>query len=194
MSNVEQEADNSKRNSEESDVVLKNQQMVRVQQMATVEWIQQKRKDKIACFAKDCKTTALDLRETTASWTYKEPAAFCLRAKIQQMVCDDTTSWCKSNDDQLECKSNDNQQLLEADARIQGSMRKRHVLVTTRGISSKSSLCICWFMYLLVIEDLATRRGIGNQLMVVISAGYSVEGTMRHRFDYETGTLDTMSF
>ncbi|KZV41333.1 putative carboxylesterase 18 [Dorcoceras hygrometricum] len=46
MSNVEQEADNSKRNSEESDVVLKNQQMVRVQQMATVEWIQQKRKDK----------------------------------------------------------------------------------------------------------------------------------------------------
>ncbi|KZV19173.1 translocase of chloroplast 90, chloroplastic [Dorcoceras hygrometricum] len=67
MSNVEQEADNSKRNSEKSDVVLKNQQMVRVQQMATVEWIQQKRKDK------DCKTTALDLRETTASWTYKEP-------------------------------------------------------------------------------------------------------------------------
>ncbi|KZV35870.1 hypothetical protein F511_16321 [Dorcoceras hygrometricum] len=46
MSNVEQEADNSKSNSEESDVVLKNQQMVRVQQMATVEWIQQKRKDK----------------------------------------------------------------------------------------------------------------------------------------------------
>ncbi|KZV25467.1 hypothetical protein F511_16571 [Dorcoceras hygrometricum] len=46
MSNVEQEADNSKRKSEESDVVLKNQQMVRVQQMATVEWIQQKRKDK----------------------------------------------------------------------------------------------------------------------------------------------------
>ncbi|KZV32703.1 hypothetical protein F511_19032 [Dorcoceras hygrometricum] len=46
MSNVEQEADNNKRNSEESDVVLKNQQMVRVQQMATVEWIQQKRKDK----------------------------------------------------------------------------------------------------------------------------------------------------
>ncbi|KZV35884.1 transcription factor [Dorcoceras hygrometricum] len=46
MSNVEQEADNSKRNSEESDVVLKNQQTVRVQQMDTVEWIQQKRKDK----------------------------------------------------------------------------------------------------------------------------------------------------
>ncbi|KZV44999.1 hypothetical protein F511_25987 [Dorcoceras hygrometricum] len=46
MSNVEQEAVNSKCNSEESDVVLKNQQMVRVQQMATVEWIQQKRKDK----------------------------------------------------------------------------------------------------------------------------------------------------
>ncbi|KZV34894.1 separase-like [Dorcoceras hygrometricum] len=46
MRNVEQEAYNSKRNSEESDVVLKNQQMVRVQQMATVEWIQQKRKDK----------------------------------------------------------------------------------------------------------------------------------------------------
>ncbi|KZV24921.1 hypothetical protein F511_24929 [Dorcoceras hygrometricum] len=46
MSNVEQEADNSKRKSEESDVVLKNQQMVRVQQMATEEWIQQKRKDK----------------------------------------------------------------------------------------------------------------------------------------------------
>ncbi|KZV38205.1 putative disease resistance protein [Dorcoceras hygrometricum] len=46
MTNVEQEADNSKRNSEESDVVLKNQQMFRVQQMATVEWIQQKRKDK----------------------------------------------------------------------------------------------------------------------------------------------------
>ncbi|KZV51319.1 hypothetical protein F511_07510 [Dorcoceras hygrometricum] len=33
MSNVEQEADNSKRNSEESDVVLRNQQMVGVQQM-----------------------------------------------------------------------------------------------------------------------------------------------------------------
>ncbi|KZV33242.1 hypothetical protein F511_43483 [Dorcoceras hygrometricum] len=33
MSNVEQEADNSKRNSEESDVVLNYQQMVRVQQM-----------------------------------------------------------------------------------------------------------------------------------------------------------------
>ncbi|KZV47111.1 hypothetical protein F511_33705 [Dorcoceras hygrometricum] len=32
--------------------------------------------------------------------------------QIQQMVCDDTTSWCKSNDDQLECKSNDNQQLV----------------------------------------------------------------------------------
>ncbi|KZV24922.1 hypothetical protein F511_24930 [Dorcoceras hygrometricum] len=46
MSNVEQEADNSIRKSEESDVVLKNQQMVRVQQMATEEWIQQKRKDK----------------------------------------------------------------------------------------------------------------------------------------------------
>ncbi|KZT76609.1 hypothetical protein F511_46368 [Dorcoceras hygrometricum] len=46
MSNVEQESYNSKRNSEESDVVLKTQQMVRVQQMATVEWIQQKRKDK----------------------------------------------------------------------------------------------------------------------------------------------------
>ncbi|KZT76012.1 hypothetical protein F511_46964 [Dorcoceras hygrometricum] len=46
MSNVEQEADNNKFNSEEIDVVLKNQQMVRVQQMATVEWIQQKRKDK----------------------------------------------------------------------------------------------------------------------------------------------------
>ncbi|KZV42300.1 hypothetical protein F511_43406 [Dorcoceras hygrometricum] len=46
MSKVEQEADNSKRNSEENDVVLKNQQMVRVQQMATVEWIHQKRKDK----------------------------------------------------------------------------------------------------------------------------------------------------
>ncbi|KZV30137.1 eukaryotic peptide chain release factor subunit 1-3-like [Dorcoceras hygrometricum] len=44
MSNVEQEADNSKRNSEESDAVLKNQQIVRVQKMATVEWIQQKRK------------------------------------------------------------------------------------------------------------------------------------------------------
>ncbi|KZV36902.1 hypothetical protein F511_08714 [Dorcoceras hygrometricum] len=58
MRNVEQEADNIKRNSEESDVVLKNQQM------------------------------------------------------IQQMVCDDATSWCKSNDDQLECKSNDNQQLV----------------------------------------------------------------------------------
>ncbi|KZV30224.1 molybdate transporter 2 [Dorcoceras hygrometricum] len=64
MSNVEQEADNSKCNSEESDVVLKNQQMVRVQQMATVEWIQQKRKDK----------DSADDIETTASWTYKEPA------------------------------------------------------------------------------------------------------------------------
>ncbi|KZV19172.1 HLH DNA-binding domain superfamily protein [Dorcoceras hygrometricum] len=119
MSNVEQEADNSKRNSEESDIVLKNQQMVRVKQMATVEWIQQKRKDK------DCKTTALDLRETTASWTYKEPAGTSSKndqqaatvqpvegTQIHQMVCDDTTSWCKSNDDQLECKSNDNQQLV----------------------------------------------------------------------------------
>ncbi|KZV25031.1 D-2-hydroxyglutarate dehydrogenase, mitochondrial [Dorcoceras hygrometricum] len=46
MSHVEQEADNSKSNSEESDVVLKNRQMVRVQQMATVEGIQQKHKDK----------------------------------------------------------------------------------------------------------------------------------------------------
>ncbi|KZV36858.1 disease resistance protein [Dorcoceras hygrometricum] len=73
MSHVEQEADNSKSNSEESDVVLKNRQMVRVQQMATVEWIQQKRKDKDSA-DDDCKTTALDLRETTASWTYKEPA------------------------------------------------------------------------------------------------------------------------
>ncbi|KZV34083.1 hypothetical protein F511_44039 [Dorcoceras hygrometricum] len=64
--------------------------------MATVEWIQQKRKDKdpaddilsasiwwIACFAKDCKTTALDLRETTASWTYKEPAG----ASIWWIAC-----------------------------------------------------------------------------------------------------------
>ncbi|KZV45065.1 hypothetical protein F511_12663 [Dorcoceras hygrometricum] len=33
-----------------------------------------------------------------------------------------------------------------------GSMRKCHVLVTTRGISSKSSLHIYWFMYLLVID------------------------------------------
>ncbi|KZV49110.1 hypothetical protein F511_43761 [Dorcoceras hygrometricum] len=63
MSNVEQEADNSKRNSEESDVVLKNQQMVRVQQMATMEWIQQKRKTKIQqmiCEVGDCKTMSLE--------------------------------------------------------------------------------------------------------------------------------------
>ncbi|KZV49303.1 hypothetical protein F511_23449 [Dorcoceras hygrometricum] len=31
-------------------------------------------------------------------------------------------------------------------------MRKRHVLINTRGISSESSLRICWFMYLLVID------------------------------------------
>ncbi|KZV40135.1 F-box family protein [Dorcoceras hygrometricum] len=48
----------------------------------------------------------------TMSFTYVGTTAFCLRAKIQQMVCDDTTSWCKSNDDQLECKSNVNQQLV----------------------------------------------------------------------------------
>ncbi|KZV44827.1 hypothetical protein F511_33275 [Dorcoceras hygrometricum] len=38
--------------------------------------------------------------------------------------------------------------LLEADARIQGSTRKRHVLVTVMhlGTSSKSSLCTCWFI------------------------------------------------
>ncbi|KZV52809.1 hypothetical protein F511_36117 [Dorcoceras hygrometricum] len=34
-----------------------------------------------------------------------------IQQMIQQMACDDTTSWCKSNDDQLECKSNVNQQL-----------------------------------------------------------------------------------
>ncbi|KZV35607.1 hypothetical protein F511_24323 [Dorcoceras hygrometricum] len=44
MSNVEQEADNSKCNSEESDVVLKNQQMIRQMVLATM--IQQKRKVK----------------------------------------------------------------------------------------------------------------------------------------------------
>ncbi|KZV42660.1 TMV resistance protein N-like [Dorcoceras hygrometricum] len=36
----------------------------------------------------------------------------CRCQLIQQMVCDDTTSWCKSNDDQLEGKSNVNQQLV----------------------------------------------------------------------------------
>ncbi|KZV30723.1 hypothetical protein F511_33595 [Dorcoceras hygrometricum] len=115
MSNVEQEADNSKSNSEESDVVLKNQQMVRVQQMSTVERIQQKRKDK----------DSADDIETTASWTYKDPAGTSSKndqqaatmqpvegTQIQQMVCDDTTSWCKSNDDQLECKSIVDQQLV----------------------------------------------------------------------------------
>ncbi|KZV45146.1 pentatricopeptide repeat-containing protein mitochondrial [Dorcoceras hygrometricum] len=57
MSNVEQEADNNKRNSEESDVVLKNQQM------ATVEWIQQKRKDKDSAygFALRISRTSFDL-------------------------------------------------------------------------------------------------------------------------------------
>ncbi|KZV25648.1 hypothetical protein F511_32061 [Dorcoceras hygrometricum] len=44
MSNVEQEADNSKSNSEVSDVVLKNQQMI--QQMVLATMIQQKRKVK----------------------------------------------------------------------------------------------------------------------------------------------------
>ncbi|KZV28119.1 hypothetical protein F511_28494 [Dorcoceras hygrometricum] len=44
MSNVEQEADNNKRNSEVSDVVLKNQQMI--QQMVLATMIQQKRKVK----------------------------------------------------------------------------------------------------------------------------------------------------
>ncbi|KZV40536.1 hypothetical protein F511_35896 [Dorcoceras hygrometricum] len=44
MSNVEQEADTSKRNSEEGDVVLKNQQMT--QQMVLATMIQQKRKVK----------------------------------------------------------------------------------------------------------------------------------------------------
>ncbi|KZV43196.1 hypothetical protein F511_12841 [Dorcoceras hygrometricum] len=40
------------------------------------------------------------------------------------------------------------QQQLEADARIQGSTRKHHVLVTVThvGTNSKSSLCICWFI------------------------------------------------
>ncbi|KZV22679.1 hypothetical protein F511_42489 [Dorcoceras hygrometricum] len=40
------------------------------------------------------------------------------------------------------------QQQLEADVQKQGSTRKRHVLVTVThvGISSKSSLCICWFI------------------------------------------------
>ncbi|KZV25872.1 separase-like [Dorcoceras hygrometricum] len=69
MRNVEQEADNSKRNSEESDVVLKNQQMVRVQQMATVEWIQQKRKDK---------DSADDIR--------KDPDATIISATAQRRV------------------------------------------------------------------------------------------------------------
>ncbi|KZV28565.1 hypothetical protein F511_33842 [Dorcoceras hygrometricum] len=43
---------------------------------------------------------------------------------------------------------------LEADARIQGSKRKRHVLVTIThmGTSSESSLRICWCMYLLVVS------------------------------------------
>ncbi|KZV29757.1 hypothetical protein F511_21856 [Dorcoceras hygrometricum] len=44
MSNVEKEADNSKHNSEVSDVVLKNQQMI--QQMFLATMIQQKRKVK----------------------------------------------------------------------------------------------------------------------------------------------------
>ncbi|KZV26940.1 hypothetical protein F511_39319 [Dorcoceras hygrometricum] len=44
MSNVEQEADTSKRNSEEGDVVLKNQQMI--QQMVLATMIQQNRKVK----------------------------------------------------------------------------------------------------------------------------------------------------
>ncbi|KZV30147.1 hypothetical protein F511_43709 [Dorcoceras hygrometricum] len=58
---------------------------------------------------------------------------------------------------------------LEASARMPGSMRKRHVLVTTREISSKNFLRICWSMYLLeprydvVLHELATKRGIGNQ-------------------------------
>ncbi|KZV24577.1 hypothetical protein F511_10218 [Dorcoceras hygrometricum] len=70
---------------------------------------------------------------------------------------------------------------------------------------ASAGLCTCWFSnvstgfddeprYDVVLHELATRRGIGNQLMVVVSAGYSVEGTMRNRFDYETGNLDTMSF
>ncbi|KZV55984.1 FRIGIDA-like protein 3 [Dorcoceras hygrometricum] len=81
MSNVEQEADNSKRNSEESDVMLKNQQMVRVQQMATVEWIQQKRKVKISsswclklAIAKRCRLHKL-IRQR-----------FAFAPKIQQML------------------------------------------------------------------------------------------------------------
>ncbi|KZV29494.1 Cisplatin resistance-associated overexpressed protein [Dorcoceras hygrometricum] len=75
MSNVEQEADNSKRNSEEGDVVLKNQQMrnddvldVRKdQQMATVEVIQQKRKDKDSADDIWTKMTSAYLLEETAS-------------------------------------------------------------------------------------------------------------------------------
>ncbi|KZV24579.1 hypothetical protein F511_10220 [Dorcoceras hygrometricum] len=70
---------------------------------------------------------------------------------------------------------------------------------------ASAGLCTCWFCdvstgfddeprYDVVLHELATRRGIGNQLMVVVSAGYSVEGTMRHRFDYETGNLDTIPF
>ncbi|KZV22384.1 hypothetical protein F511_18531 [Dorcoceras hygrometricum] len=61
---------------------------------------------------------------------------------------------------------------LEADARIQGSTRKRHVLVivTHVGISSKSSLRTCWFCICWFID---------------VSTGFDdvVEGTMRHRFD-----------
>ncbi|KZV20757.1 hypothetical protein F511_04115 [Dorcoceras hygrometricum] len=132
MSNVEQEADNSKRNSEESDVVLKNQQMVRVQQMDTVEWIQQKSKDKDSADdiisrkiyqqrastsswylelanAKRCRLHKL-IRHRFAFTLWIQQILFAMRKTSRNILL--TTSWCKSNDDQLECKSNVNQQLV----------------------------------------------------------------------------------
>ncbi|KZV20701.1 hypothetical protein F511_09678 [Dorcoceras hygrometricum] len=83
MSNVEQEADNSKRNSEESDVVLKNQQMVRVQQMATVQWIQQKRKDKDSA-DEIISRKIYQQRASTSSW-YLE-LAIAKRCRLHKLI------------------------------------------------------------------------------------------------------------
>ncbi|KZV36867.1 type I inositol 1,4,5-trisphosphate 5-phosphatase 12-like [Dorcoceras hygrometricum] len=60
MSNVEQEADNSKRNSEESDVVLKNQQMSK--------WYPDSRKAEVAKLDKQTQATAHPIV------SYNEPA------------------------------------------------------------------------------------------------------------------------
>ncbi|KZV25347.1 hypothetical protein F511_26265 [Dorcoceras hygrometricum] len=127
MSNVEQEADNSKRNSEESDVVLKNQQMLAIAKRCRLNKLERQR------FALRISKKIYQQRASTSSWYLELAIAkrcrlhklirqrFSFALWIQQMLfamrknssrCVKTTSWCKSNDDQLECKSNVNQQLV----------------------------------------------------------------------------------